>query len=102
MKKNIDHQDAFISSGIRFHRLIAEIGQNEVLILVWDMLANLIRTSQNKIYRIPWSPKKALAAHKKIYRALEARDSQKAVEAMKQHMLEEEKALMASVEKGKT
>ncbi len=43
MKKNIDHQDAFISSGIRFHRLIAEIGQNEVLILVWDMLANLIR-----------------------------------------------------------
>jgi GntR family transcriptional repressor for pyruvate dehydrogenase complex len=102
MKKNIDHQDAFISSGIRFHRLIAEIGQNEVLILVWDMLANLIRTSQNKIYRIPWSPKKALAAHKKIYRALETRDSKKAVEAMKQHMLEEEKALMASVEKRKT
>ena len=102
MKKNIGHQDAFISSGIRFHRLIAEIGQNEVLILVWDMLANLIRTSQNKIYSIPLSPKKALAAHKKIYRALEARDSKKAVEAMKQHMLEEEKALMASVEKGKT
>jgi DNA-binding FadR family transcriptional regulator len=102
MKKNIDHQDAFISSGIRFHRLIAEIGQNEVLILVWDMLANLIRTSQYKIYRIPWSPKKALAAHKKIYRALEARDSEKAVEAMKQHMLEEEKALVASVEKRKT
>ena len=101
MKKNIDHQDAFISSGIRFHRLIAEIGQNEVLILVWDMLANLIRTSQNKIYRIPWSPKKALAAHKKIYRALEARNPKKAVEAMKQHMLVEEKALMASVEKGK-
>jgi GntR family transcriptional repressor for pyruvate dehydrogenase complex len=102
MKKNIDHQDAFISSGIRFHRLIAEIGQNEVLILVWDMLANLIRTSQNKIYRIPWSPRKALAAHKKIYFALEARDPQKAVEAMRQHMLEEEKALMASVEKEKT
>jgi len=102
MKKNIDHQDAFISSGIRFHRLIAEIGQNEVLILVWDMLANLIRTSQTKIYRIPWSPRKALAAHKKIYLALEARDSQRAVEAMKQHMLEEEKALMASVERGKT
>jgi DNA-binding GntR family transcriptional regulator len=66
------------------------------------MLANLIRTSQTKIYRIPWSPKKALAAHKKIYRALEARDSKKAVEAMKQHMLEEEEALMASVEKRKT
>ena len=100
MEKNIEHQDAFISWGIRFHRLIAEIGQNEVLLLVWDTLANLIRTSQNKIYRIPWSPKKALAAHKRIYLALEARDSRRAVEAMKQHLLVEEKALMASVERG--
>jgi DNA-binding FadR family transcriptional regulator len=102
MKKNLNHQEAFISSGIRFHRLIAEIGQNEVVILVWDMLANLMRKSQSKIYRIPWSPRKALAAHKKIYRALEARDPQKAVEEMKHHMLEEEKALKASVEKAKT
>ncbi len=102
MKKNIDCQDAFISSGLRFHRLIAEIGRNEVLLLVWDMLADLIRKSQNKIYLISWSPQKALAAHKKIYLALEARDSQKAVEAMKQHMLEEEKALVAALKKGKS
>ncbi len=102
MKKNINHREAFISSGIRFHRLIAEIGQNEVVILVWDMLANLMRKSQSRIYRIPWSPRKALAAHKKIYLALEARDPQKAVEAMKQHMLEEEKALKTSVKKAKT
>jgi GntR family transcriptional repressor for pyruvate dehydrogenase complex len=102
MKKNIDHQDAFISSGIRFHRLIAEIGQNEVLILVWDMLANLMRKSQNKIYRVSWLPRKALAGHKKIYLALEARDPLKAVEAMRQHMMEEEKALKATVERAKT
>jgi GntR family transcriptional repressor for pyruvate dehydrogenase complex len=93
MEKNINHRDAFISSGIRFHRLIAEIGQNEVVILVWDMLANLMRKSQTKIYRISWSPKKALAAHKKIYLALEERDTQKAVGAMKKHMAEEEETL---------
>jgi GntR family transcriptional repressor for pyruvate dehydrogenase complex len=102
MKKNVDHQDAFISSGIRFHRLIAEIGQNEVLILVWDLLANLMRKSQNKIYRVPWLPRKAIAGHKKIYLALEARNPDKAVEAMRQHMLEEERALMATSEKIKT
>ena len=101
MKKNIHHQDAFISAGIRFHRLIAEIAQNEILILIWDMLANLMRKSQNKIYRISWSPEKPLHAHKKIYLALKAKDSRKAVEAMKQHMLEEEKALLAALEKGK-
>jgi len=101
MKKNIDHQDAFISAGIRFHRLIAEIAQNEILILIWDMLANLMRKSQNKIYRISWSPKKALYAHKKIYLTLKARDPGRAVEAMKQHMLDEEKALVAALDKRK-
>jgi len=101
MKKNLDHQDGFISAGIRFHRLIAEIAQNEILILIWDMLANLMRKSQNKIYHISWSPKKALHAHKKIYLALKAKDSGKAVEAMKQHMLDEERALVAALEKGK-
>jgi GntR family transcriptional regulator, transcriptional repressor for pyruvate dehydrogenase complex len=101
MKKNINHQEAFISSGLRFHRLIAEISQNEVVILVWDMLANLMRKSQTKIYRISWSPKKALSAHKKIYLALEARDSQRAVEAMKKHMTEEGEALQRALTKVK-
>ena len=101
MEKDIDHQEAFISAGIRFHRLIAEVAQNEILILIWDMLANLIRKSQSKIYGISWSPKKALSAHKKIYLALKAKDPRKAVEAMKQHMLDEEKALVAALEKGK-
>jgi len=101
MQKNIENQDAFVSAGIRFHRLIAEMAQNEILILIWDMLANLIRKSQSKIYGIPWSPKKALSAHKKIFLALQAKDPQKAVEAMKQHMLDEEKALVAALERGK-
>jgi GntR family transcriptional repressor for pyruvate dehydrogenase complex len=101
MEKNIGNQDAFISSGIRFHRLIAEAGQNEILILIWDTLANLIRGSHDKIYRIARSPKRSLLAHKRIYFALKKRNVQKAVEAMKQHMLEEEKALVAALEKGK-
>jgi len=101
MKKNIDHQDGFISAGIRFHRLIAEMAQNEILILIWDMLANLMRKSQKKIYRISWSPQSGLHAHKRIYLALKAKDPQRAVEAMKHHMLEEEKALVAALDKGK-
>lgn len=92
MQKYINHQDSFVSAGIRIHRLIAEMAQNEILILIWDMLANLMRHSQYKIYRISWSPKQALQAHKKIYFALKAKDSREAVEAMKQHMLEEEEA----------
>ncbi len=101
MKKNVAHKDAFISAGIRFHRLIAEVGQNEILILIWDMLANLMRKSQDKIYRMPWSPKEALKAHRKIYLALKSKDPQQAVEAMKDHMLDEEKALLAALERGR-
>jgi GntR family transcriptional repressor for pyruvate dehydrogenase complex len=101
MEKNIGNQDVFISFGIRFHRLIAEAGQNEILILIWDTLANLIRRSHDKIYRISRSPKRSLLAHKKIYFALKKRNVRKAMEAMKQHMLEEEMALVAALQKGK-
>jgi GntR family transcriptional repressor for pyruvate dehydrogenase complex len=101
MEKNIGNQDAFISSGIRFHRLIAEAGQNEILILIWDTLANLIRKSHDKIYRIARSPKRSLLAHKRIYFALKKRNIQKAVEAMKKHMAEEEQALLTAFTKVK-
>ena len=101
MEKNIDDQDAFISSGIRFHRLIAEAGQNEILILIWDTLGNLIRRSHDKIYRISRSPKRSLQAHKRIYFALKKRNFQTAVEAMKKHMDEEEQALLAALTKFK-
>ncbi|MBM4276364.1 MAG: FadR family transcriptional regulator [Deltaproteobacteria bacterium] len=97
MKKNIDNQDLFISSGIRFHRLIAEAGQNEILIFLWDTLIDLIRKSHDKIYRIARSPKRSLLAHKRIYVALKKREIQKAVEAMRKHMTEEEQALLTAL-----
>jgi len=43
-------------------------------------------------------PKAARQVHKKIYLALKAKDPRKAVEAMKQHMLDEERALAAALE----
>jgi len=101
MEKNIGNQDVFISSGIRFHRLIAEAGQNEILILIWDTLANLIRKSHDKIYRIARSPARSLLAHKRIYFALKKRNVKKAVEAMKKHMDEEEQALLTALTKVK-
>ena len=97
MKKNIDDQDSFISSGIRFHRLIAEAGQNEILIFLWDTLVDLIRKSHDKIYRIARSPKRSILAHKRIYVALKKREIQKAVEAMRKHMAEEEQALLTAL-----
>jgi len=71
------------------------------LILIWDTLANLIRKSHDKIYRIARSPKRSLLAHKRIYSALKKRNVQKAVEAMKKHMAEEEQALLAALTKVK-
>ena len=101
MEKNIDDPDAFISSGIRFHRLIAEAGQNEILILIWDTLGDLIRKSHDRIYRIVRTPSKSLRSHQEIYEALKARDVPKAAEAMKRHMAEEEEALQAAIAKMK-
>jgi GntR family transcriptional repressor for pyruvate dehydrogenase complex len=101
MERNIDGQDAFISAGIRFHRLIAEAGQNEILILMWDTMGNLIRRSHDKIYRISRSPKRSLLAHKRIYFALKQGNPHKAGEAMRKHLAEEEQALLTALTKVK-
>jgi len=101
MGKNIHDQDAYISSGIRFHRLIAEASQNEILILIWDTLGDLIRKSQDRIYGISRTPSKSLRSHRKIYEALKERDVPKAGEAMKEHMAEEEEVLRAGMARAK-
>ena len=85
------------------HGLIAEIAKKiEILILIWDMLANLIQKARAKSTAFPGPPKKPSPPIKRFFLALKAKDPRKAVEAMKQHMLDEEKALVAALLEGKS
>lgn len=100
MEENIGNREAFISSGIRFHRQIAEATGNEILVLIWNNLwdmilhSDLYRRRHNLNYRVIYSPRQSFEGHKKIYRALIQGNHRGSLEAMEEHLNQEEEALL--------
>jgi len=100
MEANLKNRDDFITWGIRFHREIAEATGNEILVLIWDSLWDLIRRSQYRDNRlIVRSPKMSLEGHKKIYQALLGRKPLEAWAAMEEHLNKERAELLKALKK---
>ena len=54
MEKNLENREAFIPTGVQFHREIAEATENEILIMLWNHVWDLIL--QSDLYRRRSSP----------------------------------------------
>jgi len=98
MEENIDNREVFIATGVQFHREIAEATGNEILLLiwnnVWDMIlrSDLYRRRYSPSFRMIHSPRQALAGHKKIYQALSQGNRRESLKAMEEHLEKEENA----------
>ncbi len=96
MEKNIGKRDVFVSTGVRFHREIAEATDNEILIMlwtnVWDLIlrTDLYHRRSSPQFRKLHSPEQSLQDHKKICRALAQGDQQECLQAMEEHLEKEE------------
>jgi DNA-binding FadR family transcriptional regulator len=101
MEKNIQNREAFISTGVQFHREIAEATDNEILIMlwnnVWDMIlrSDLYRRRSSPHFRMRHSPPQSLADHRRIYRALTRGNQAESLKAMEEHLEKEEEAFRA-------
>jgi DNA-binding FadR family transcriptional regulator len=98
MEKNLEKREAFISTGVQFHREIAEATDNEILIMlwnnVWDLIlrSDLYRRRSSPSFRMLHSPQQSLQDHKRIFRALGRGDSEGGLKAMEEHLEKEEQA----------
>ena len=98
MEKNIRHPEVFFSTGIQFHREIAEATGNEILVLIWtnlwDMIlqSDLYRRRYSPNFRMLHSPEQSLEDHKKICRALREGNHRGSLKAMEEHLEKEENA----------
>ncbi len=98
MEKNINNPEVFFSTGIRFHREIAEATGNEILILIWNNLwdmilrSDLYRRRYSPNFRTLHSPRQSLEDHKKICRALSQGNHRGSLKAMEEHLEKEENA----------
>jgi GntR family transcriptional repressor for pyruvate dehydrogenase complex len=98
MEKNIKNRQVFISTGVQFHREIAEATGNEILILIWNNLwdmilrSDLYRRRYSPNFRMIHSPQQALEGHKKIFQALGKGNRRESLKAMEEHLEKEENA----------
>jgi len=98
MEKNINNREIFISTGVQFHREIAEATDNEILIMlwnnVWDLIlrSDLYRRRSSPRFRLRHSPPQSLEDHRRIYRALSRGNHAESLRAMEEHLEKEEEA----------
>jgi len=95
MEKNIRNREVFISTGVQFHREIAEATGNEILIMLWNNMWDLVlrsdayRRRSSLHFRILHSPRESLQDHRKIYQALSRGNHAEALKAMEEHLEKE-------------
>ena len=96
MEKNIGNREVFISTGVQFHREIAEATDNEMLIMlwnnVWDLIlrSDLYRRRSSSHFRMLRPPRKSLEDHRRICQALKQGNRVESLRAMEEHLDEEE------------
>ncbi len=81
---------------IEFHRIIASITGNPILIFILDFVENLLIDTKEILKPGKEFSKKVLRAHKRIYNALLERNVKKVHEEMMRHIREVEKDLLAA------
>lgn len=87
---SLDDPDVFLVHDVNFHRGVAAASGNPIMRAVVDMVAALFYERRRETARLASDRnlRDAAAAHRRIYRAIRARDSEGARAAMNDHLLE--------------
>jgi GntR family transcriptional repressor for pyruvate dehydrogenase complex len=99
----IRHEIGFESrkDEIEFHRIIASITGNPILMFILDFVENLLIDTKKILKPGKEFSGKVLRAHKRIYNALLERNAKKVHEEMVRHIREVEKDLLAAYKEGR-
>ncbi len=87
-----------------FHSLLVEAAHNSILSRVYEALVSLMEKNneilhQNLVQNIDWAPR-VVEHHRRITAAVEAKDPGRAAEAMRTHIDESAKKIMARLDSG--
>jgi GntR family transcriptional repressor for pyruvate dehydrogenase complex len=100
IKNNIDFESR--KDEIEFHRIIASITGNPILMFILDFVENLLIDTKEILRPGKEFSGKVLRAHKRIYNGLLERDLKKVHEEMVRHIQEVEKDLLAAHKERRT
>jgi len=82
----LDDEDRFIASDVKFHKILFEVVDNAFLHSFATSLHILGKASREITGHIPGVIQQSLEDHERIVKAIEARDADAAAKAMKRHL----------------
>jgi len=85
--KALTDHEAFLDLTWQFHRKLAELSENQVMVKLIGIINRMIRKSETKLYSPFVSPQSELDLHKRLLEAVATRDPERAREAMVEHIV---------------
>jgi GntR family transcriptional regulator, transcriptional repressor for pyruvate dehydrogenase complex len=86
MDRSLHDPDAYIEADLDFHLALAEAAGNPLVLSLLDSIVGLLRQQRMRIFKVDGGPERGQFHHKRILAATEARDSEKARAAMRDHL----------------
>src|SRR6201998_1083138 len=86
MDRGLHDPGAYIEADLDFHLALAEAAANPLVLSLLDSIVGLLREQRLRIFRVDGGPERGQFHHKRILAATEARDPERAREAMRAHL----------------
>jgi GntR family transcriptional repressor for pyruvate dehydrogenase complex len=78
--------DAFIEADLDFHLALAEAAANPLILSLIDSIVGLLREQRMRIFQTEGGPERGQYHHRRILKAVENRDGEKARQCMRAHL----------------
>jgi GntR family transcriptional repressor for pyruvate dehydrogenase complex len=92
MFASLDEPEQFLMHDMRFHQMIAAASGNRILTALMNMVATILFEERSKTVRRAKDLKTSAEMHRRIYRAIRARNPESARIAMRDHLVQAQKA----------
>jgi len=93
--QSLHSPDQYVEADLRFHEVLTRATHNEVLPILVNPLAELLRESRRVTIEPPGSSELSLMGHREIFEAVKCKDRHQARAAMRRHLLMVRKVLGA-------
>jgi GntR family transcriptional repressor for pyruvate dehydrogenase complex len=86
MDRHISSPEEYIAADLNFHLALAKATRNGMFPLLIEVVVDLLQQSRRLIFRVAGAPERGQHWHRLIHEAIEAGDTGRAREAMRQHL----------------
>jgi GntR family transcriptional regulator, transcriptional repressor for pyruvate dehydrogenase complex len=98
MRENINDHETFVEADVRFHQELATAAGNDALAVLLQSVRSLLRVWVDRSVDNTADARRAVIEHERVLHAIEARDPDRAVSSMSEHMATAGDRLMRLVE----